>query len=272
MFKRIPTPPASVSINNNGKILVRGAEVTSVASSTVTAASKWGSAQIVWTLQHDGGTEFVRYNGGRGGIGDIQVGHIISFSGNVVQNTASPFTVDPDVIRSWSLQRVRINQLGRVISIDAGAKRFVVEADQRDRGNVTVAVSDSTTFMKAGSATTTFSTLKVNDLVTVSGVWDQSSNTLNAEQVKIYVEERRTFENGRLQSLSSSTTPPTTMVVRFGNREYTVKVETDTKIYTRSWLELTNLSNFQSGHHIRVYGVADGTTIDAGVIRNMDLR
>ena len=60
------------------------------------------------------------------------------------------------------------------------------------------------------------------------------------------------------------------MAVTFRNIDYTVNLDVDTAVLNKNWGSASQ-SGFKVGDHIRVYGVADGTTIEATVVRNMNL-
>src|SRR5438105_2503784 len=60
-----------VHINDNGKVLVRGAKVTGVSGNTILASTAWGGAAINWTVTTDGSTEFVRRFGGASSMSEV---------------------------------------------------------------------------------------------------------------------------------------------------------------------------------------------------------
>ena len=49
-----------VMISDNGKAVVRGAKVTDVSGSTITAQTMWDASSITWTVRTDGDTDFLR--------------------------------------------------------------------------------------------------------------------------------------------------------------------------------------------------------------------
>ena len=257
-----------LEVKDNGRVLVRGAKVTSIATSTINATLTWeGGASIPWVIATDGSTEYIRRQGGNGTLSEFTVGHTLSFSGWLV--SAQTLTVRADVVRNWSVEKEKINPFGIIKSINPSTKSFMVETDEKKLGTITILVPDVAAIFK-GKATTTFATLKIGDRIRAKGIWDRVANTLLAEEIKVHTEDRRTFENGRLKTLPGAI-KPTSMVVTFGKFDYTVNISVDTAVINKNWAPI-NLSDFKVGHHIRVYGVADGTTIDATVVRNMDLK
>lgn len=262
-------PPFMVQVLHTGKVMVRGAKVTDTSGSTITAVTSLNSFNVTWTVSTDNSTEFVRMEGGRGTSSEIAKDHIISFEGMLVAASGTQPTVLAKVVRDWSIMKVPVNQFGIVGSINAAAKSFVLKTDVRERGDLNVFTSDTTKFWKQG-ATTTFAVLKVGDKVTVQGLWDKTLNSVQAEQVRIHVEDRRTFTGGKLQSVASST-PPTSITVRFGRFDYTVYIALDTAVLKANW-ERVPLTSFRVGDQINVYGVADGIHIEATVVRDVSLR
>ncbi|TSC78395.1 MAG: hypothetical protein G01um101433_271 [Parcubacteria group bacterium Gr01-1014_33] len=264
-------PRQYVEIRDTGKVIARGAKVTSVASTTNSfmVATSWGGYAITWVINIDDETEFMRRSGGRAQFSEIITGHIVSFEGDIATTTASQPVVKARKITNWSLQNRQINQFGTVTSIDAGMKGFMFKTDHKRRGTLSVWTTDATQITKQ-QATTTFSTIKTGDLLTVNGMWDMITNTVIADRIKIHVQDRRVFQNGKLKSITASTTP-TSFIVTFGSFDYTVNVGVDTAILNQQWAP-ASLQNFRLGDHIRVYGVSDGTTIEATVVRDVSLK
>lgn len=260
-------PRLQVEINHEGRVMARGAVVTSTATSTINATLSWpNGAKIDWVINTQDSPEFVNRLGQRSMFSEFQVGNIISFNGELTGASGAALAVKGRVVKNWSVQKQMINPFGVIQSINSAAKSFVFKTEER--GSPTVFVSDLTVITKQ-KATTTFASLKVGDLAHVKGIWDRVANTIKADLIKIFVENRQTFGNGRLKTLLG-TAKPTSMVVTFRNIDYTVNLDVDTAVLNKNWGS-ANLSGFKVGDHIRVYGAADGTTIEATVVRNMNL-
>ncbi len=175
-----------VHINDNGKVLVRGAKVTSVSGSSFNAATVWGAASMSWSVSTTGETEFVHSNG----MSDIAVGDFVSFTGKMNTGIASPFSVNADIVKDWSPK------------------------------------------------------IPVNAKTTVEGT------------VK----------------LISGTTVPTSFVLSVGDKNYTVRIASDTSVLNALWLR-TSLTNIRVDDTIRVYGMVNAdNTIDATVVRDTSIR
>lgn len=256
-----------ITINSNGYVEVRNAQVVSTASSTVTAASAWGSAKITWKLVTDSKTEIRNQYGVDERLSEVLVGHLISFKGHLDQ-TVLDLTVKTTWIRDWSVTIKERNANGRVLSIDSGAKKFVVKTDENN--NVNVTVSDATKFLKE-NASTTFSALKLADAVLVRGIGDTATNTIAASLVRIYQTDRKIWEDGRVKALPVASTTPTSMVVTFQRFDWTVNIAVDTAVINSNWLKIP-LSTIKIGDHIRVYGAADVGKIDATVVRDVSVK
>ncbi len=93
--------PLEVIISDNGRVLVRGAEITAVTDSTITARSEWGQSALTWTVRTDGDTHFVEKKGSSMELADLEDGDFVSFSGTLDAD-AETFTVDADTVKNWS--------------------------------------------------------------------------------------------------------------------------------------------------------------------------
>lgn len=89
----------SIGISNNGSILVRGAKVTDVGDSSLTAQTVVNGVTMTWAVDTDGDTNFVEADGDTMVIADISDGDYVSFSGMLTGSAA----VDALVVRDWSV-------------------------------------------------------------------------------------------------------------------------------------------------------------------------
>ena len=53
-----------VHINDNGSVLVRGAKVTAVSVTTITAITEWNGASMSWNINKDATTKFIELKNG----------------------------------------------------------------------------------------------------------------------------------------------------------------------------------------------------------------
>ncbi len=260
-------------INNNGKVLVRGIKVTGVSGNTVSGTIAWGSYSLPVSVNGASVTKVARRFGGTATVSEISAGDFISVEGSLDQ-TQSMLTINATFIKDWSIQDKAGTFSGTVSSVNAGASSFVLAS--RQRGNITVVVTASTTIMKGNQAATFADITQGATISTVSGTWDTVNNTLTAAKVRIYVNEavlnKRTFE-GTLQAIAG-TTAPTTLTLQVGKTTYAVNVAANTTLITNKW-NATTLSAMTTGNTVRVYGSVDPsntTTINALVVRDVSLK
>lgn len=165
-----------VQIREDGSTLVRGAEVTAVSDSSITAETEHDGVTLSWTVRTDGGTEFVTYNGGGFDLDDLDRGDTVSFSGELT----SAFTIDADVVKDWTLpDEARAAFSGTVERIDDDDHSFVLSGTRL--GDLTVETDGNTTFTGGDD----FGDLSVGDHVSVSGTYSADDDTLEATKVAI---------------------------------------------------------------------------------------
>ena len=264
-----------VHIGDDGNVLVRGAKVTAINGSAITATTAWGSASLTWTVNTNASTNLVRRFGGDfTSLSEIATGDLISFTGPL-NTTAGQLTVTAKTLKDWSIQQARANFKGTVSSVNASAQSFALQT--KERGTITVMVNSSTSITRAGTVVV-FADVKAGDQVEhTSGLYDNASHILRAEVIKFHAAKpallnRRTFE-GTLKSIASTTAPTTFVLTLNGNADYTVNVPTGISIINKLWAA-TPLSGLHVGDKLRVYGAIEAahtTTIDATVIRDISI-
>ena len=166
-----------VQMNEDGNTLVRGAEVTALSGSMITAETDLGGVEIAWTVEADGSTDFVRHGGGSFDFADLEVGDTVSFSGDLTGR----FSVDADVVKEWpSPSEERIALSGTVHEVNSGSFEL---ADTR-LGTITVEVTNDTAFVgKKGGVD--YGDIEVGQHVAVSGNYDAEDEVLLASKVSI---------------------------------------------------------------------------------------
>lgn len=167
-----------IVLKEDGKALVRGAKVTAIASSTITATTAIGPASLTWNVVTDSSTKFLSRAGDAAST-TIAVGDIVSFSG-IVASTA-PLTVKADAVKDWSSLESRTNFSGQVKSIDAPNNRFVFTT--KNDGDV-IAQLTATTSM-ANGLNAFFSALSIGDMVRVHGVFNAQTKIVAAQKVTL---------------------------------------------------------------------------------------
>lgn len=163
-----------VLIHQNGRVIVRGAQVTNVSGDTISARTMWNDTTINWTVRTDNDTDFVRKSGSGSDIDDISSGDYVSFSGSFVGNGA--FTVDADVVKNWSLSDARTVFTGRITDVDNNDFTLATA----NHGTITVETTGSTDYT---GTLDVFADLEVDTRVVVYGSYDQDDRVLTATQI-----------------------------------------------------------------------------------------
>ncbi len=252
---------------NDGKVLVRGAKVTSVSGNTINATSAWGTVVLNWAVDTTNTSSFIRRYGGQSNISEVAVGDYLSFEGALVTTSTSPIGVSAKVLKNWSVQKKNAVFEGTVKSVDSGASKFVLTTEKS--GDITVVTNANTKFKK-GNAVGAFADVVVGAKAMARGVYNNQLLQLTAEEVRVRVPETQSVvKEGTIKSIAG-TTAPTSMVVTIGGTDYTVNVATTTAVLNNSWVAVA-LSTYQVGNSVVVHGPVNGTVIDATVLKNKSL-
>jgi len=169
-----------VNIGSQGGVLVRGAKVTGVSSTTVNANTSLGSSILSWVVKTDGDTDFTAVKGATAGIANVMVGDIISFRGNIDQSM-SGLNVKAQVVKDWTAVETKKTINGIVTSINTTLNSFTVA---HGNSTTTVQVASSTDIDKDGG-NATFADIVLNAKVKIVGMLNASSNVLSALSVDI---------------------------------------------------------------------------------------
>ncbi|MDO8482637.1 MAG: hypothetical protein Q7S86_02350, partial [bacterium] len=256
-----------IHISDDGMALVRGAKVTAIAGNVISASTVWGSTSLLWTIQSDSATNVIRRSGGQSNLSEISIGDFVSFQGKLV-TTSGNLTVNAKILKNWSVQKKNVSFIGKVLSL--GANSFVLSADEH--GQVTV--NTASAVITKNDAAVTLAVINIGDKVMAKGLFDETLRVLSADKVKVYVDkasEQHVFE-GKLKAIAG-TTLPTSITLTLGdddNKDVTVNIPAGISIVGRFYLTVS-LSDFKVGDKVRVWGLREGTTIDATVVRNVNL-
>ncbi|MFZ2720033.1 MAG: DUF5666 domain-containing protein, partial [Minisyncoccia bacterium] len=175
-----------INIGGNGNVLVRGAKVTSVSSSTVNANTNYGSSILGWTVKTDGDTEFSANKGSSTGLAQIAVGDIISFRGSLDQ-AVSGLTVNANIVKDWTQAESKKTYSGMVTSINTTLNSFTLSSDGSTSSPqaTTVQTNSATKFKLSNGNTASFADIFLNAKVKVMGMWNASSSVLTATSVDV---------------------------------------------------------------------------------------
>jgi len=92
------TPILEVHIANTGLMLLRGARVVSISGTVIRVGMTWDSADFVWMLETNYNTKFTTSKGEKGALKDIEVGDIVTVTGQLTGGDAEP-TIDTEFVR-----------------------------------------------------------------------------------------------------------------------------------------------------------------------------
>lgn len=180
---KLTPPPAGISrevdINNNGAVLVRGAQVTAISGSDFTAQTIWGNSTITWTVKTASTTNFTRNPGDSIALSDFAAGNYISFSG-AIESGAGPFTVNANVVKDWSLTNTHASFTGTIASVNVSAQSFMLQT--LENGTITIQTANDTKYLPNGI----FGNLVTNNKVTVAGNYASTTKVLSADSVYLY--------------------------------------------------------------------------------------
>ncbi len=169
----------AVSINPAGKVHLAGA-VTAVSASSLTVASWLGN----WTVNIGADTRLSANTDGKNGkeqiaIGQIRVGDRVAVDGAI----ASGMTVSANSVIDVSLNPNAPRKIlaGVISNLNAAARSFTLTLKNDTTATVNLASDASLRIGK--TVTTTVASLQNGMRVSVSGEWNQSTNTLLGKQL-----------------------------------------------------------------------------------------
>ncbi|MEK7155589.1 MAG: DUF5666 domain-containing protein [Patescibacteria group bacterium] len=169
-----------VNIGSNGGALVRGARVTSVSGTDVSAKTSLGASVMNWLVKTDSDTDFSANKGGASGLAEIAVGDTISFRGTIDQ-AVSGLTVKAKTVKDWSSIEAKAKLEGVVTSISTSLNSFTV---MKGNSTTTVQTNSSTKFTEDGDSAS-FADLFLNAKVKLQGMFNASSSVFTASSVAI---------------------------------------------------------------------------------------
>ena len=170
-----------VHINDNGSVLVRGAKVTAVSGTTITALTEWNGASMSWNINTDTATKFIELKNRQSSVGDVKVGDFISFSGNLM--AGSTFTVQAKQMKNWSVSpKVKTTIEGKIEAIPGttAPTTFTLKAGDKV---YTVKVATNTSVLNNKWLAATLANFQAGNQVRVHGMIN-ADNTIDATVVR----------------------------------------------------------------------------------------
>jgi hypothetical protein len=270
----LPTnkPPATISITEKGDVKVKNIVIFQIAGSTFFARTYWGEAFVRWTVRTNKDTNLVKRFGGKAKLSEIAVGDVLDVEGSLLSG-ADSLNINATDIRDISLEKEEGSFSGKVVKADSAAGNFVMITDS----GLTLTVDvGSNVSIKKGVIFIPLSKVVPGDVVLfVSGSYLQPTQTIEATNVEIYqtpdLFKPRNFQ-GILKNVSGPDLPAT-LIVTVGAIDYNVVLDSKAQVFTAK-KKLTKLQRFVVGDTVRFYGSireAEQTTVDAEVVRNLDL-
>ena len=95
------TPSSSLAIEAEGAVHLVGATVTSLASSSLSAAASWGSTTLPFTIDLSG-AKLVGHGHASSSLSSVKVGDTVNVSGSLNASASQP-TVEAKLLRDLSL-------------------------------------------------------------------------------------------------------------------------------------------------------------------------
>jgi hypothetical protein len=172
-----------VAVTDSGNVLVRGAKVTAVSGSTITAVTTAGASTLTWTVTTDGSTSFITSSGSGSSLGTISVGDIVSFAGAL---SGSGLSVKATAVKDWTVGANERSIVGTVQSVNSTGNSLTI-TNGKDNGNdnkkvTTIQFTNSTVVSGTG---TTFGSIVAGDKVKATGTVNADGTVLTATAVTV---------------------------------------------------------------------------------------
>lgn len=172
-------------IYDNGKVLVRGAKVSSVSGATINASVAWNTTTVNWMVNTNPSTHIIQRAGKNVGIGSIAAGDVISFSGTLVSGSNGTFTMNAGTVKDWSTiivpsAKTTVQGTVKTIPGNAAPTTFVMTVNGTD---YTVKVSAGTSVLNNKWLQTGLTTIRTGDSIRVYGLFN-ADKTVDATVVR----------------------------------------------------------------------------------------
>jgi len=176
----------SITINTRGDVTVKGANVTSINGSTITATTVWNGNTLTWTVTTASSTNFLYHGGKSSTSGVIAVNDNVNFSGTLNGNG---LTVAANTVRDNSKEKSAIldqhtfeGKLNAAIGTTSLPTSFSLKIGNT---NFTVNVPVNTPILNKNWASINLGSFVAGDTVRVYGSAEASStNILDAVVVR----------------------------------------------------------------------------------------
>lgn len=180
---RVSTPPGQLKLRIWERLRehfpfllpagVNRATISSIAGTTLPTAIKVNKDGKTITLNITEKTVILRKFGGKSSLAELHVGDIVTARGTWEDKETA--ILDTRVLRDISIQKRFGTFWGKIKSISG--QTFVLETSQR--GEQTVTLAGSTKIVDRKEKTISFSDLKIEHRVRVTGLWDSTLKTIS---------------------------------------------------------------------------------------------
>lgn len=263
---------SELNVGADGVFSAKNLLIYQTAGSAIYARAVWGQSFVRLTvLVSTSGTttKLVKEHGGTASMSDLKAGDLIDVVGSL-QNGADTLLVNADSVSDHALNTESKDASGIIKSVSGNTFTMT----DKKLGAITVEVGSST--ITKGVRTISAAELAKGDKVlSVSGAYDYSSQTLSAfGGIAVWqdpsVFKAKTFV-GVLKQLPGASLP-TSLILSTNNGDYQVFLGSSTKVINRAY-GATQLNRFAAGDTVRVYGAIredNLANIDASIVRDIN--
>ncbi len=224
--------------------------LVSISGTTPPATIVMQSGAMTYTVNVTADTTLVRKYNGVSTLDEFAVADLLQ-----VRGTMTGTTIDATWIRNMTIQRRGAAQWGKVVSIDATAKTFVLDPmHKKSLDNQTVTTNASTKVFQ-GNRTGEFGDIAVGMTVKVIGLWRKSTDTISADRILIKLTEL----NGKVSAVDCASTPQVLTVTRNGKsaQSWAVTLTSKTTLRDKRHLQIA-CADIKVGHSVSVRGLLTG--------------
>lgn len=267
-------PLSELHITADGIFSAKNVVVYQKSGTTLYCRGTWGNAFVrltVLTVPDTIPALILRNHGGTTTIDEIQQGDLVSIQGSLVP-AADSLQINAKKIVDFNLNQEPKTLLGTIQRVNAGAGSFVLP--NKTFGATTTVLVGTSTITK-GVRTITVGELAAKDKVlSVSGSYDYTANTLAATAIAIYQDKSvfvpRTF-SGTVRAISG-TALPAMLTISTATADYQVYLAATAQVQSKT-KGATDLSRFAVGDKVTLYGAIRQTSldqVDASLIRDLN--
>lgn len=229
--------------------------LTAMSGTTAPAVLTVQSGLTTYTVNVSSSTTLVRKFFGTSTLDEFVVADLL-----VIKGVVTGTTIEASHIRNLTIQRRGGSFPGKVISVDAAAKTFVLDPTARRVANQTVHVSSNAKLF-TGNQAGVFGDLAAGQKVMVIGLWRKTANTVEADRVMI----KLTHLEGKIATVTCTSDPKTMTITTKGQNSATWTVNlTSTTVIQDKQLNAAVCTDMAVDHQVKIQGLKTGTnTIQA---------